>query len=274
VIACHTWSFAKQPLREVFPALRALGFDGIELNAEPLPDAPPHVTPAMPQAERREIRAMLDRTGLVVSSISAHVSLIEADPVAREAAVAYTRGCIDLAVEFGAKIVHAFSGAAPAGADPNLAWSWLQRSMHDSASYAAEHGVQFAVEAAVGRLVSTTKDLDRLFDIVDLPVYVNFDPSHLYLAGEDVADSIRRLGARIVHVHVKDARRDSTAGGFSFPPLGEGSIDFDAFFAALRETGYRGFYSLEDEAHDFGYPVDPVGRARSGLEFVRRHLGR
>ena len=270
MIACHTWSFARFSLEDVLPRLAALGFDAVELNAEAVPDGAPHVGPGMSRSDRRNLSLLLDQTGLKVSSISAHRSLIERKQAEREAALAFTRGCIDLAEELGTDIVHAFSGDLPEDVDAGTAWGWLQDGVQIAAAYAAERRIRFAVEAAIGRLVSTTVDLHRLVSAVSAPVYINFDPSHLHLLGEDIGASIRCLGSLIVHVHVKDAR--GVPGAFSFPPLGEGGVDFREFFAGLRGIAYRGYYSLEDEAREFGYPGDPFERARAGLAFVRRGL--
>ena len=272
MIACHTWSFAQLPLRDVLPKLRALGFGAVELNAEVVPNAIPHVGPDMSPKEREDLRALLERTGLTVSSISAHRSLIERGQSERRAALEFTRGCIDLAADLGTTVVHAFSGAAPEGVDTQTAWDWLRGAIGAAAEYAAERNIRFAVEAAIGRLVSTSEDLTRLIKGVAAPLYVNFDPSHLHLVGEDVAASIGNFGSLIVHVHVKDARGEPREGAFTFPPLGKGTIDFARFFVSLHEIGYSGVYSVEDEAQDFGYPGDPFDRAKEALAFVRRGL--
>ena len=70
------------------------------------------------------------------------------------------------------------------------------------------------------------------------------------VAEEDPADWVKILGSRIVHLHVKDAKK--IPAGFEFPPLpegtmrfstefeylplGKGVIDFGAMVGALRET--------------------------------------
>ena len=79
------------------------------------------------------------------------------------------------------------------------------------------------------------------------------------------------MGSRIVHVHVKDAKK--IPAGFKFPPLpvgtmrittefeylrpGTGEMEFVAFLGALREVGYDGFLSTEYEGVFFGYLEDP-----------------
>ena len=100
---------------------------------------------------------------------------------------------------------------------------------------------------------------------------VNFDPGHLILADEDPAEWVRTLDSRIVHVHIKDARK--IPAGFEFPPLVEGAMRFSTEFeflplgkgvirfgelvSALREIGYEGFLSMEYEGVAFGYQDDP-----------------
>jgi sugar phosphate isomerase/epimerase len=106
------------------------------------------------------------------------------------------------------------------------------------------------VEPVFGMLVHdyyTVRELLGYFDSKHLGV--NLDPSHFALYGNDVAWSVRRLGKRVKHVHVKDAfgRPGVFGETFYFPFLGEGVVDWRAFFAALREVDYQGFLSLEFE---------------------------
>ncbi|MFH1141339.1 MAG: sugar phosphate isomerase/epimerase, partial [Chloroflexota bacterium] len=74
-----------------------------------------------------------------------------------------------------------------------------------------------------------------------------------------------------VHVHVKDAT--GTPGNFQFPPLGQGDVDFQGVIAALKETTYQGFLSVEHEADAFGYVETEEAVLRDSLRFVRRLLG-
>ena len=59
---------------------------------------------------------------------------------------------------------------------------------------------------------------------------------------------MRRFGKdKIKHIHLKDSVGVPREEGrdFIFPLLGEGSIDWQAFFGALREIGYEGYFSAE-----------------------------
>jgi sugar phosphate isomerase/epimerase len=63
----------------------------------------------------------------------------------------------------------------------------------------------------------------------------------------DAPSAIRSLGPLVRHVHVKDVRR---AGSHETCPLGEGVVDVRNVIRALREIGYTGWYSWEDEPED------------------------
>jgi len=80
------------------------------------------------------------------------------------------------------------------------------------------------------------------------------DAGHFIRSGEDPAEAVRRLGPRVHGVHLKDF-----AGEGFFAEgrvLGQGKLDLDAFFRALRAVGFGPdkALSLEYEEH----PEDPI----------------
>jgi sugar phosphate isomerase/epimerase len=110
---------------------------------------------------------------------------------------------------------------------------------------------------------------------------LNFDPSHLVPQFLDPAAFLQEFGARIHHVHVKDAKRRldgrrSILGshldfghpdrGWDFVSPGHGDVDFEAVVRELDRIGYRGPLSIEWE--DTG--MDREWGARDALAFVRR----
>jgi sugar phosphate isomerase/epimerase len=108
----HSGAFAADPIAEVIPRLAALGFQGVELNAETAPWTRPHVTPRLGTKKRAEIRRLAGDHGLEVSAISAHISLVDADRRTRQRHLGFVKGCIDLAPDVGTNIVHAI-GSGP-----------------------------------------------------------------------------------------------------------------------------------------------------------------
>ena len=60
-LAFNSVAFHQSSLDDVIPLLHLLGYDAIELNAESLPWALPHMTPALGQKERDRLKRLLRR---------------------------------------------------------------------------------------------------------------------------------------------------------------------------------------------------------------------
>jgi len=67
-------------------------------------------------------------------------------------------------------------------------------------------------------------------------IKVMADLFQMNIEERDIAESIKRSGEYIHHVHLSDSNR-------LLP--GYGNIDFRAIFAALKEIGYEGYMALE-----------------------------
>jgi sugar phosphate isomerase/epimerase len=272
-IALLSAMFPELSLESLIAKLERWGYDGIEPNAEELPWAAPHVTPATDRSAREAIREAAVRHGLGISAICAHISLVNADSAAQLAAIDVVKGCIDLAKDLGTDVVHGLTGPYPPSVDPGMAWSWAVSGVKECAEYANANGIKFAMEAIVNHVVFRVGDMQRLLEeLSDVPVYVNFDPSHYQVGGDDIGDAVRTFGSRIVHVHMKDA--EGTPGRFTFPALGRGQVDFAGMVDALRTVGYDGYLSLEYEADRFGDATPKEEAAQRDRKFVERLLAR
>ncbi len=145
-------------------------------------------------------------------------------------------------------------------------------------------GVRFALEAHPTEIAFDVVTAERAVAAVrEHPAFgFNYDPSHFGYQGVDYVAFIRRLGARIFHVHMKDvgwSKTPALAGVFGghtafgdarrywdFRSPGRGSIDFESVIRALNDIGYRGPLSVEWE--DPG--MDREHGAREACAFVRR----
>ncbi len=130
------------------------------------------------------------------------------------------------------------------------AWSVVVDSFSKIVEAAERNDVIVTVEAVFGMLVHDYYTMRELLDHFESKnLAVNLDPSHLVLYGNDPSWAVSRLGSRIKHIHVKDAvgRAGTLGEDFVFPFLGEGAVNWAAFFDALRRTEYSGYLSLEFE---------------------------
>ena len=268
--ACfHSVGLPDLAIGEVIDRVADTGYAAIELNAETLPWAGPHVTPETPADARRAIVERCRRRGLSIPAVGAHVGMVSADAATRRDAIAFVNGCTDLAVDVGAPVVHILSGPAAPEASEAEGWGWFADAVSETTAHAERRGVALGIEAIAGHLFHAVDDYHRLTkDLPGVPFKVNFDPSHLAVQDEDPRRVVDELGDRIVHVHMKDGK--GRYPDFSFPPLGEGTIDFAALVAGLRQGGYVGALSVEYEAQVYGWRESGDEILGNGLAFLRR----
>jgi sugar phosphate isomerase/epimerase len=94
---------------------------------------------------------------------------------------------------------------------------------------------------------------------------VCIDTGWLGTQGADAPAVIRECGELVRHVHVKDVK---AAGGHETCPLGDGVVDLEGCFQALRGVGYTGWYSWEDEPED----RNPMKWAERNRTWIEEHL--
>lgn len=111
--------------------------------------------------------------------------------------------------------------------------------------------------------------LDVLTEIDRERVGVNFDPANMVLYGVgDPIEAMELLAPRITQVHLKDAIASARIGRWGRQtPLGQGDVDWDAFFQIAKSLPREVDAIIEREGGD-----NPVGEIRAAVDFVRTHL--
>jgi len=123
-----------------------------------------------------------------------------------------------------------------------------------------ETGVTLAYHHHLKMLVERAEEIDAFCESTQEEVGLLLDTGHAYAAGADYAEILRKFGSRIVHIHLKDVRRDVLErarkndwsfnlavreGMFTVP--GDGDIDFSTMGEFIRASGYRGWVVVEAE---------------------------
>jgi len=123
-----------------------------------------------------------------------------------------------------------------------------------------EMGVTLAYHYHLKMLVERAEEIDAFCESTQEEVGLLLDTGHAYAAGADYAEILRKFGSRVVHIHLKDVRRDVLErarkndwsfnsavreGMFTVP--GDGDIDFSAIGEFIRASGYRGWVVVEAE---------------------------
>jgi sugar phosphate isomerase/epimerase len=268
--------YTEWPVADVITSLKGLGYDGIEWGTT-------HFDPEKGLAACRNVVDATREAGLEVCRIFAHEDLVSLDDAERKARIDRTVAVIEMAGECGASNVGAMSGPAPWDpASPKIptdisegaAWDQVLDAYRQFEAAGRKAGVKISSEGVFGMVAHDLYSHKFLIDTIDSEfVGVNYDPSHGVLSGDfDVAWNIRQWGDRIIHCHLKDAVGISQRPGeFIFPLLGEGRVDWSAFFNTLDEIGFDGYAAVEFESFTYLAGVlhgDPEAAARISMEQV------
>ncbi len=195
----------------------------------------------------------------------------------------------DLLAGAGAAMVVLAASAAADGYDwaPELdddEWKTLVRGVDRVIDVAGERGLTVAVHPHYGTAIERPEHVERFLEAS--PASLCLDTGHLMVGGADPLEVVRSAPGRVAHVHMKDvaaevaervrARRlgyqEAVSAGL-YRPLGAGDLDARAIVRTLEESGYGGWYVLEQDtvlevAPDEG--AGPVLDASASLEFLRR----
>jgi inosose dehydratase len=139
-------------------------------------------------------------------------------------------------------------------------FSAYARKLGEFAISLKETGIKLAYHHHLKMLVERAEEIDALCESTREEVGLLLDTGHAYAAGADYAEIIRKFGSRVVHIHLKDVRRETLErarkndwsfnsavreGLFTVP--GDGDVDFSAIGGFLRASGYRGWVVVEAE---------------------------
>ncbi len=186
-----------------FKKIKALGFDGVEFAGF-------HDLPLS------EIRAALDEAGL--EAVGCHCGVDDFDTPEK------AQACVDAAKVLGMDCYG--TGGAPHTTAEDIR---RLREIYRTANAVGEpQGVRFYYHNHSEEF-QIKLDGEAVEDLIARDAYLEIDTYWSHYAGEDNAALLRRLGERIIHLHVKD--------GLDGHPmaLGEGDCDVRAVMDAAKE---------------------------------------
>ncbi len=276
-LAFSTNAYLKHPFEEAAARIAAIGYDGLELLADV-----PHAWPAgLLEGQKRSIREAMARAGLRFSNVNAfmmnaiadarqpywHPSFIEPDRHYRQVRIDHTRRALSLCAEIGAPHITTEPGGPLApGQSRQQAIDLFVEVLRPLAEHAHDCGVLLLIEPEPGLLLETTDQYLEVAERLDAPsIGLNFDVGHAFCVREDLPRAIARLARHIRHYHVEDIAA-SRVHHHLVP--GTGAIDFAAVIAAIRQSGYDGWLTVEL----YPFQDDPDAAARQAFDVLRALL--
>jgi sugar phosphate isomerase/epimerase len=157
----------------------------------------------------------------------------------------------------------------PATLDWDAYWQDLIATYRRACDIAARFGLDYLLHPSIGVLCSTTDGFLHFHQHVDRAnLRFNLDTANFFLQRDHLPMALIRLAAHVDYIHLSDNRGLRP----EHLPLGDGAIDWDAFFRTIDQTGYRGRFGIDIGGAESG--VDDLARAyREAARFVEARLG-
>ena len=246
------------PFKEAVILAREMGVEGLQPYVAGGAMCPERLLPS----DRRDVLKYVRDNGLVFSALCADFGMHFNTREFNFLGIERTKRMMDLALDLDTHIITTHIGKVPEDEECEE-YANMVRSIETLGRYGDEIGCVFATETGPESAASLKGVLDKADT---KSAKVNLDPANfVMIAGQDPVEAVHILKDHIVHTHAKDGRhRDLGAGE---RPLGQGSVPFPAYLAALKEVGYDGFLTIERECGE-----DRAGDIRTAVEFLQDQL--
>jgi myo-inositol catabolism protein IolH len=266
-VALDPYMLRRTPLTELPAQVAALGYEHIELS--PRDDFLPFFT--HPRADRHTVAAFkkaLDAAGVSVASVLPLYRWSGPDEEQRAAAVRYWKRAVQITVDLGCTVMNSEFNGRPEQAERSEGMFWT--SMEELLPVFEREGVQLRLEPHPDDFVEDGKTAVDLVRGIDSPlVSFLYCAPHTFHQGGDLVEIIEYAGPLLTHLHVADSFDHRASSGLRYivnPPgsaarvhqhldIGQGEVDWPAFFGILDRTGFAGVmtacvFAWEDRAEE------------------------
>jgi sugar phosphate isomerase/epimerase len=249
-LAVCSWSLQPADAADLAAKVNATGIRRVQLALDPLRDSSAGREQTEKVLRQNDILIVSAMFGCVGEDYSTLESIRLTGGIAPDATWEQNRKNIrasaTLAAELGQKLVTFHAGFLPhEESDP--AFAKMLRRLAEVADIFAAEKIELGLETGQ----ESAPVLAGLLQKLDRPnVGVNFDPANMILYNKgDPIEAVRTLGPWLRQIHIKDAVKTKTPGTWGEEvTVGEGEVDWRAFFAALRQLDFSGSFVIEREA--------------------------
>ena len=278
---------ARLTVDEFLVKAKELGFDGVMLMAKR-----PHVSVLdYDGAARKALRRRIESLGLELVCLAGYTDFTAGCDKAGipnvEIQAAYVGELAKLAKDLGTDMVRIFTGYERPDIPHDKQYALVVEGLKLAGREAAKYGVTLAVQNHHD-IASHHDAMHWLLREVNLPnVMAAFDawtPTLQHFTAEELRAAVLKMKPFIVHTtaadYVRHARYhyDHTLTNFIEQEdviravgIGEGIVDYETFFTALRDIGYQGYIAYEMcEVLDGGGDLDNLERtAKKFLQYMK-----
>lgn len=237
-LACADWD-----LEKVAETAAKFGYQGVELRVS----GTQHVDPDFTAEERKKVVEIFERRNLEIVCLAAYTKFAFPEQEVRDKQIEELKRVIDLAHDLKCPYVRTFGVGGPRGDfTKEDAIGWIAEAFVAVDDHAAERGVRVLLETHDS--TSTGEDVGKVLDKAgNVTAGALWDLKHPLMNRESVDETIKHLGEKIYHVHVKDWLEVPGMEREKLILLGAGDLPLREIVTKLKEAGYDGYYSLEWE---------------------------
>jgi inosose dehydratase len=278
----------EQPYQKMLDEMVAAGYAGTELGPYGYFPTDPGVL--QPQLEKRKLSLLGSFVPVKMTDPGAGVEVLKRIRAVGKLLATLKAPFLVLADD-QSDARNAFSGRAGENDCPTLSanqWKHVGKIVADAEKVAQEFALDLVFHPHVATYVETPQECERFFDATShTNVGLCLDTGHcVYGRGDSVLEA-EKYKSKLRLVHIKDcnievleqARRsewtfEEAIEHKVFTIIGQGNIDFPAFFGTLAKNGYSGWLVVEQDVK-FGDPgVAPAESVAASLQYLREVVGR
>jgi inosose dehydratase len=166
-------------------------------------------------------------------------------------------------------------------------WRHVGNIVADAERVANEFALDLVFHPHVATYVETPEECERFFDATShTNVGLCLDTGHCVYGHGDSVKEAEKYKSKLRFVHVKDcdvkvleqARRNKWTFEEAiehkvFTIIGQGNIDFPAFFATLMKNGYSGWSVVEQDVKFGATEIPPAESIAASLKYLRGVVG-
>jgi inosose dehydratase len=271
-----------QSYETMLDEMKEAGYTGTELG--PYGFFPTDSEVLRPQLEKRKLKLL-----------GSFVPVKMTDPAAGKAAIERIRKVGDLLAALKAPFLvmaddqsperNAYSGRVREAGCPSLTaeqWKHVGNIVADAEKVAQEFGLDLVFHPHVATYVETPEECERFYDATShTGIGLCLDTGHCVYGYGDAVDEAKKYKDKLRLVHIKDCNNkvleeawrrkwtfDEAIGHKVFTIIGQGNIDFPAFFRTLVQNGYSGWSVIEQDVKFGATEIPPKVSVASSLRYL------
>ena len=181
---------------------------------------------------------------------------------------------------------NAYSGRVYDKGCPTLSaeqWKHIGRIVADAEKVANEFGLDLVFHPHVATYVETPEECELFYDATShTNVGLCLDTGHFVYGHGDSVTEAKKYKSKLRFVHIKDCDvkvlKQARENKWTFEEaiehkvftiIGQGDIDFPAFFRTLVENNYSGWSVVEQDVKFGATPVPPAQSIAASLKYLR-----